>query len=122
MAEISPRPDAPAVMRKLPDRRKGKTSPFPRLGPDAEVLSLGLRPEGGASVDGQLRPDGAAACESELRLNGVGASEPELVPDRVACVPELRLGGAGAAPPSGPARPAWAAPLAPGRYKVQFTA
>ena len=122
VAEISPCPDAPAVMRKLPDRRKGKTSSFPRLGPDAEVLSLGLRPEGGASVDGQLRPDGAAACESELRLNGVGASEPELVPDRVACGPELRLGGAGAAPPSGPARPAWAAPLAPGRYKVQFTA
>jgi len=39
----------------------------------------------------------------------------------VACGPELPLGQAGAAPP-GPARPAWAAPLAPGRYKVQFTA
>ena len=122
VAELSPRPDAPAVMRKLPDRRAGTTSPALRLGPDAEVLSLGLRPEGGASVDRQLRPDGVGDRERELCPDGVGASEPELGPDRVACGPELRLGGAGAAPPSGPARPAWVAPLAPGRYRVQFTA
>jgi len=48
LAELSPRPDAPAVMRKLPDRRNGTTSPFPRLGSDAEVPFLGRRPEGGA--------------------------------------------------------------------------
>ena len=122
MAELSPRPDAPAVMRKLPDRRAGTTSPAPRLDPYAEVPSLGRRPEGDASVDRQLRPDGVGAREPELGPDGVGASEPELGPDRVACGPELRLGGAGAAPPSGPARPAWVAPLAPGRYRVQFTA
>ena len=81
MAELSPRPDVPAVMRKLPDRRAGTTSPALRLGPDAQVLSLGLRPEEGASVDRQLRPD------------GVGAREPAVVE-----------------------------PLAPGRYRVQFTA
>jgi hypothetical protein len=57
VAELSPRPDAPAVMRKLPDRRARTTSPTLRLGPDAEV-PLGLRPEGRASVDRQLRPDG----------------------------------------------------------------
>ena len=38
----------------------GTTSPALRLGPDAEAPSLGLRPEGGASVDRQLRPDGVA--------------------------------------------------------------
>jgi len=56
------------------------------------------------------------------RPEGVGASERELRPDGVACGPELRLDEAGAAPPSGPARPARVEPLAPGRYKVQFTA
>jgi hypothetical protein len=55
VAELSPRPDAPAVMRKLPDRRDGTTSPALRPGPGAEALSLGRRPEGGASVDRQLR-------------------------------------------------------------------
>jgi hypothetical protein len=54
VAELSPRPDAPAVMRKLPDRRVGTKSPALRLGLDSEVPSLGLRPEGGASVDHQL--------------------------------------------------------------------
>jgi len=49
------------------------------------VLSLGLRPEEGASVDRQLRPDGVL-------------------------------------PASPRARPAVVEPLAPGRYKVQFTA
>ena len=61
VAELAPRPDAPAVMRKLPDRRAGTTSLALRLGPDAEV-PVGLCPEGGASVDRQLRPDGVAAC------------------------------------------------------------
>ena len=121
MAELSPRPDVPAVMRKLPDRRAGTTSPAVRLGLDAEA-PVGLRPEGGASVNCQLRPDGVGAREPELGPAGVGASEPELGPDRAACGPELRLGGAGAVAPSSPARPAWVAPLAPGRYKVQFPA
>jgi len=121
VAELSPRPDVPAVMRKLPDRRAGTTSPAVRLGLDAEA-PVGLRPEGGASVNCQLRPDGVGAREPELGPAGVGASEPELGPDRAACGPELRLGGAGAVAPSSPARPAWVAPLAPGRYKVQFPA
>jgi hypothetical protein len=56
------------VMRKLPDRRAGTTSPALRPSPDGEVLSLGLRPQGGASVDRQLRPNGVAAREPELRL------------------------------------------------------
>ena len=112
VAEVSPRPDAPAVMRKLPDRRAGTTSPLPRLGPDAEALSLGRRPHGGASVDRQLRPDGVVARETELRPDGVAAREPELRPDGVAVRPA-----------SARTRPAAVVePLAPARYKVQFTA
>jgi 5-methylcytosine-specific restriction endonuclease McrA len=111
VAELSPRPDAPAVMRKLPDRRDGTMSPGPRLGPDAEALSLGLRPEGGASVDPELRPDGVATREPELR------------PDRVAAAGvEPRPPGAAVLPASSGTRPAVIEPLAPARYRVQFTA
>ena len=100
VAELVPRPDAPAVMRKLPERRAGTTSsPAPRVGPDAEALPLGPRPEGGPSVDRQLRPDGVAAAGLELSPRGT-----ELLP---------------ASPRT---RPAVVEPLAPGRYKVQFTA
>ena len=99
VAELSPRPDAPAVMRKLPDRRAGTTSPALRNGQDAEALPLGLRPEGGASVDRQLRPDGVGAVRG-----GLPSLEPSLLPA------------------SHRARPAVVEPLAPARYRVQFTA
>jgi 5-methylcytosine-specific restriction endonuclease McrA len=99
VAELSPRPDAPAVMRKLPDRRGGTMSPGLRRGPNAEVPSFGLRSEGGASVDPELRPDGVAAAGGEAR--------------------PLR---AAVRPASPRTRPAVVEPLAPARYKVQFTA
>ena len=67
VAEISPRPDVPAAMRKLPAR------PEPQTGQPA-----------------QLRPDG--------------------------------VGRLSAPAPVEPSRPAAAQPLAPSRYKVQFTA
>ncbi|HYN01849.1 MAG TPA: HNH endonuclease signature motif containing protein [Vicinamibacteria bacterium] len=111
LAELAPRPDAPAVMRKLPDRRAGTTSPALPIGPDAQVLSLGRRPEGGASVDRQLRPDGVDAREPELRSDGVAAAGDE------------RLPPAAAVRPASPrARCTEVEPLAPGRYRVQFTA
>ena len=108
VAELSPRPDAPAVMRKLPGPRDGTASPGLQLGPDAEVLSLGRRPEGGASVDRQLRPDGVAAREPELRLDGGAAAGFELRPRGAAALPG--------------SRPAVVEPLGAARYKVQFTA
>ena len=67
VAEVSPRPDAPAVMRRLPDRRAGTALPALLIGPQAEGPSLGLRPQGELSVDRQLRPDGVAGREPELR-------------------------------------------------------
>jgi hypothetical protein len=112
VAELVPRPDAPAVMRKLPERRAGTTSsPAPRIDPDAEALSLGPRPEDGASVDPHLRPDGVGAREAGLRRDAVAAAGLELSPH-----------GAQVRPASPRARPAVVEPLAPGRYKVQFTA
>ena len=97
-------------MRKLPERGAGTTSPAPRLGPDAEALSLGLRPEGGPSVDRQLRPDGVAAASPDCvqtdlkRPASNGSAERAVLP---------------ASPRT---RPAVVEPLAPARYKVQFTA
>ena len=123
VAELSPRPDVPAVMRKLPDRRDGTTSPFPRLGPDTEVPSLGRRAEGGASLDRQLRPDGVAAREPELRPDAVAAPQPEVRSGAVDASGCERLPpGAAVLPTSPRARPAVVEPLAPARYKVQFTA
>jgi hypothetical protein len=76
IAALVPRPDAPAVMRKLPEHR-GQTPPGPAL---------------------RLAPDGVAPS-LELRLDGVAAPSTSAL-----------------------ALPARVEPLAPARYKVQFTA
>ena len=57
VAELAPRPDAPAVMRKLPDRRAEPASPALRIGTNAEVPSLRLRPDGVAAREPELLPD-----------------------------------------------------------------
>ena len=100
IAELAPRPDAPAVMRRLPARR-AQSAPAP-------VGSLG---RGGVAPALELRPDGVVACASQLR------------PDAVASAgPELGLVGVAARPGSCPSRSTVVEPLAPARYKVQFTA
>ncbi len=73
VAELSPRPDVPAVMRKLPGRRDGTTSS-----------------EGVASVDRQLRPDRVGVREPELRLDGGAAAGFELRPHGAAALPGSR--------------------------------
>jgi 5-methylcytosine-specific restriction endonuclease McrA len=85
VAELAPRPDAPAVMRRLPERR-AQTPPAPALqvGPWGVVPALALR------LDGVASP-------LEQPPAGIATPEPGL-------------------------RPAAVAPLAPGRYTVQFTA
>jgi len=91
VAELSPRPDAPALMRKLPETRGGtRPTLAPRVGPDRVMLPNPVLPAA-----------------------GVAPREPELGPDAVG---RLRA----AAPAL--ARPAVVVPLAPARYKVQFTA
>ena len=110
VAELAPRPDAPAVMRKLPDRRAGTTSPAPRLGPDAEVPSLGLRPERrGFGRSSNSRPDGVAAGERRTASDGSRRQGSKRVRPTQRCRP---------LPAAGPR----VEPLAPARYKVQFTA
>jgi hypothetical protein len=92
IAEVSPRPDARALVRKLPERR-GDVSAIPGLGQPAEGTALSL-PE--------LRPAGVSPSKLGRSPDGVLPSAPEL---RLDAVP-----------------PGSVQALAPGRYKVQFTA
>jgi 5-methylcytosine-specific restriction endonuclease McrA len=99
VAELAPRPDAPAVMRRMPERRaQTLLAPALQAGSRRVAPALALRLDGVASP---LEPPPA----------GIATPEPGLRPDGVVASAAV-----------GPARPAVVAPLAPGRYKVQFTA
>jgi 5-methylcytosine-specific restriction endonuclease McrA len=123
VAELAPRPDAPALVRKLPERPPAAPAPDTRAGgPTGPTTSLRphLDPIAGPSLE--PRPDAAG-----LQLEGghpVGSSEP--IPGRDQATPsdpELgpdAVGQAGVALAVAP--PASVRPLAPGRYRVQFTA
>jgi len=151
VAELSPRPDAPAGMRRLPDRKNPAVS-APSVGP---APSLGRRPKDGTAIGLPLRPDGVVAREPESRPDAVTAVEPETRPCAAANEPrpsevvaprlELRPDADGprdelrpdavaetgvdhvpsaavGRPTLRSARPAVVESLAPARYKVQFTA
>jgi hypothetical protein len=95
VAEVSPRPDAPALTRRLPERRgTTTTSSAVRPGPHAAGPSVGPSPMEDAPARLQLRPDGVAPLEP------------------VPATP----------PASHGRRRATVEPLATARYKVQFTA
>ncbi len=55
IAEIAPRPDVPAMVRRLPERRT----------PAADLLVV---PDGGGGPIRELRPDAVAAPDTEVRL------------------------------------------------------
>ena len=111
VAELSPRPDAPAVMRKLPDRRAGTTSPALRLGPDAEApLSDCVRREVLRSIANSVRTELPRASPNCVRTESPRPGSNGFRPKRHVL------------PASPRARPAVVEPLAPARYKVQFTA
>jgi hypothetical protein len=92
IAEIAPRPDVPAIVRKVPERRP-RPAVVPVADPDrVSGARLGLRP------DVVVAPDRADEPVAEFASTGA----PSVL----------------ASPPSPPV----VQPLAPGRYKVQFTA
>jgi hypothetical protein len=121
VAELAPRPDAPTLIRKLPE----PVAPAPdtrTAGPTGPTTSLRPQPDRIAGPSRELRPDAAP-----LQFEGghaVGSSEPVPGRDEAASpAPGLRpdaVGQARVAP--SPAPPASVQPLAPGRYRVQFTA
>lgn len=100
IAELAPRPDVPALIRKLPERRRN-VQPVP---------ASSLAPE-------------TVAPSVELRLNRVATAEPGTHRDGAAVDhPELRPDGVVVSPVPAPAPPTVVQPLAPARYRVQFTA
>ena len=113
VAELAPRPDAPALMRKLPERRAVTTSPSPPTRPGRRGASSRTA-SGGRCFGRSPTPSGrsrrARARTASGRSRGGRPSN---------CV---RPGAAAAAPPLARAQPAVVEPLAPARYKVQFTA
>jgi hypothetical protein len=88
VAELQPRPDVPATIRRLPGKRG----------------------------EAQERPESAPVQEPSL------LSAPELVARRVEQQPSVAPAARQALPTPASPRPAVVTPLAPARYKVQFTA
>jgi len=104
VAELAPRPDAPAVIRRLPEQRP-LSQQGARNGPSSACREAELGPDG---VHPVTTPTGG------LAPRGAGASL-GLGPDAVAA-PAAATGF------REQSRPAVVEPLAPSRYKVQFTA
>jgi hypothetical protein len=94
VAAVTPRPDVPDLVRRLPERRR--TAP----------ATAAFAPE--------LRLDAVVSSRAAPRPDGVASSEPERHPARTLPDTELRLDGV--------EEPGTVQPLAPGRYRVQFTA
>jgi hypothetical protein len=104
VAELSPRPDVPAVIRKLPVGR-GETEPPVRRG----------EPRRGDTGDGPR----AGALADELVARRVEAPAPSRLP--VASILEPPPASTPPVAPA-PARASVIEPLSAARYKVQFTA
>ena len=100
VAELSPRPDALAWIRKLPERRDALATATPQ--PPAPATSAAAMPLALSMPPAAL---GAPSAPLPSALVPPCVPETQLVSDRVAA-----------------ARPAVLEPLSPARYRVQFTA
>jgi hypothetical protein len=122
VAELAPRPDAPTIVRRLPERRED-TSPGGRtqLGPD-RVESLALKRDRGNDSGNDRDEKRGLVGQHEERLETVssGAQKSALVTTGTG-VPAPVPGGARSAG-SAARSDAVIQPLSPARYKVQFTA
>ena len=107
IAELAPRPDAPTVVRKLPDRGAA-TTPVPALRHDSNQA---------ASCDSRLGPDRVEFSglkeTPESAATGLKADAPPLMPGLTSSDSSL---------PPAPDRPPRVESLSPGRYRIQFTA
>jgi len=113
IAELSPRPDVPATIRKLPERKQEKR------GLPTEGLA---RPSSAPLMDDarQLVPEPA----SDHVQFGIRSIDAKPLPDQGQLVPEpvTFLHTQVPDPPTAPAQRTVVKPLSPGRYRIQFTA
>ena len=119
VASLVPQPDVPATIRRLPERRAGTSA----------AVELPPEEAGSACGEGQAGPTLAGSSEAApvsaapgFGVGALGAPDsvgPRLRPDGVAdpCRPDPARSARVAAAPL-----ARVEPLAPARYKVQFTA
>jgi hypothetical protein len=129
VAELAPRPDVPDAIRKLPagrfvarpvGTRQGdhRNPPASGLQPNGTELDVGNLPSGGPMA--LPCPDRAAGGESSLvRSFGEMGTTSGLRPERV---DSHRLDGVARWAASSTSAPSVIEPLAPARYRVQFTA
>jgi hypothetical protein len=112
VSSVAPRPDAPTVMRKLPARRENtRRSVGQELGPDPVGSSM---PE--------VAVGGVEAADLNPLTPGSTGESPELKQARRPAICALGPDPAAAPPDPARPRPATVEPLAPARYKFQFTA
>jgi hypothetical protein len=119
IAAIAPRPDAPSLVRRLPDRAAGGP-----LRPDGVATGGGAGVVGPAPVQRPAAVGAAAAADGHPNAAGDGTSSLVAVPATVRVITGDRQ--CVALPVAGRAalslRNGSIEPLAPARYKVQFTA
>jgi hypothetical protein len=126
VAEVAPRPAAPAMMRRLPAGRG--TAGAGGLAAVSELRAAGVteataaRHEAGVSHPGPC-PTGALPSDEELRLDGVAPRRVGPGPDPVtATARELRLDGVSTACGNSELRRAVVEPIGAARFRVRFDA
>jgi len=143
VAELEPRPDVAAAIRRLPERRAPDTGSSPKLGvPELKVAERALPerglpdrgvPERGVPERGVPERGVPEVGEPGFAVSGVAVSElgaPRVESHAVklgAIEPGVTAGAVRLEAPvesrvAAPVRPAVVEPLAPARYQVRFTA
>jgi len=116
VAELSPRPDAPSVMRKLPLKRPAPLPGASQAQNQPRPAALELVPDRVSTPTSASAP--ALAPLVTLSI-APGYSSPLPAPPASPLALPVVLAPT---PPPTPSRPAVVEPLSPTRYKVQFTA
>ena len=127
IAELVPRPDVPAVMRKVPTRR-GQAQPTVGSSGAGAVALDDTRDAGSLALGPyviepsiELRPERVAPSQEETGLERAVINHTSLRPNGGSASPAIQ-DGKNPSPVVSPGPRAVVQPLSPGRYRVQFTA
>ena len=120
IAEIAPRPDAPALMRRLPARKELAAPGVPVVAGEAAVARPQLRPDRVELESLTLGPGGAMAFVARAMGSHEGIRQSATALQAPAPVSSLASQPTLAAPQA--SRPSVIQSLGNARYKVQFTA